>query len=205
MYSYGSPHTAAQKQEDQHERTFSSYVRIQVVVLKTYLGRWTIGRSGERGSGISVLPARYDDDDIYIYIYNSISPLSLFSLLSLSSNWADNIVSLDSSFLPVSVSVSLSLFTARSPPSFFCIYCSSLWESFLDCIWCPHSADVCKLTLIGSLFYAHVKESIFAGSYFSSNAQHASSILFSLWDGGGLVIVQLLVCGMLLPGFGVWK
>ena len=63
MYSYGSPHTAAQKQDDQQERTFSSYVRIQVVVLKTYLGRWTIGRSGERGSGISVLPARYDDDD----------------------------------------------------------------------------------------------------------------------------------------------
>ena len=65
MYSYGSPHTAAQKQDDQHERTFSSYVRIQVVVLKTYLGRWTIGRSGERGSGISVLPARYDDDGFY--------------------------------------------------------------------------------------------------------------------------------------------
>ena len=54
---------AAQKQGDQLERTFSSYVRIQDVVLKTYLGRWTIGRSGERGSGISVLPARYDDDD----------------------------------------------------------------------------------------------------------------------------------------------
>ena len=36
MYSYGSPHTAAQKQDDQHERTFSSYVRIQVVVLKTW-------------------------------------------------------------------------------------------------------------------------------------------------------------------------
>ena len=69
MYSYGSPHMAAQKQDDQLERTFSSYVRIQDVVLKTYLGRWTIGRSGERGSGISVLPARYDDDDIYIYIY----------------------------------------------------------------------------------------------------------------------------------------
>ena len=56
---------AAQKQDDQLERTFSSYVRIQAVVLKTYLGRWTIGRSGERGSGISVLPARYDDDDIH--------------------------------------------------------------------------------------------------------------------------------------------
>ena len=54
---------AAQKQDDQLERTFSSYVRIQDVVLKTYLGRLTIGRSGERGSGISVLPARYDDDD----------------------------------------------------------------------------------------------------------------------------------------------
>ena len=63
MYSYGSPHMAAQKQDDQLERTFSSYVRIQAVVLKTYLGRWTIGRSGERGSGISVPPARYDDDD----------------------------------------------------------------------------------------------------------------------------------------------
>ena len=63
MYSYGSPHMAAQKQDDQHERIFSSYARIQVVVLKTCLGRWTIGRSGERGSEISVLPARYDDDD----------------------------------------------------------------------------------------------------------------------------------------------
>ena len=69
MYSYGSPHMAAQKQDNQLERTFSSYVRIQDVVLKTYLGRWTIGRSGERGSWISVLPARYDDDDDDIYIY----------------------------------------------------------------------------------------------------------------------------------------
>ena len=66
MYSYGSPHMAAQKQDDQHEHTFSSYVRIRDVVRKTYLGRWTIGRSGERGSGISVLPARYDDDDANI-------------------------------------------------------------------------------------------------------------------------------------------
>ena len=63
MYSYWPPHTAVQKQDDQHEHTFSSYVRIRDVVLKTYLGRWTIGRSGERGSGISELPARYDDDD----------------------------------------------------------------------------------------------------------------------------------------------
>ena len=54
---------AVQKQDDQHEHTFSSYLRIRDAVLKTYLGRWTIGRSGERGSGIYVLPARYDDDD----------------------------------------------------------------------------------------------------------------------------------------------
>ena len=68
MYSYGPPHMAVQKQDDQHEHTFSSYVRIRDVVLKTYLGRWMIGRSGERGSRISVLPARYDDDDYLMAI-----------------------------------------------------------------------------------------------------------------------------------------
>ena len=35
--------------------------RIRDVVQKTSLRRWTIGKSGERGSGISVLPARHDD------------------------------------------------------------------------------------------------------------------------------------------------
>ena len=59
------PHMAGQKQDDQHEHTFSSYVRIRDVVLKTYLGRWTIGRNGEIGSGISVLPAWHDDDYYY--------------------------------------------------------------------------------------------------------------------------------------------
>ena len=75
MYSCGPPHMAVQKQDNQHEHTFSSYVRIQDVVLKTCLGRWTIRGSGERGSGISVLPAWHDDDDdddifnaIYVYI-----------------------------------------------------------------------------------------------------------------------------------------
>ena len=33
------------------------------VVQKICRRRWTIGKSGERGSGISVLPARHDDDD----------------------------------------------------------------------------------------------------------------------------------------------
>ena len=51
------------KQDDQHEHTFSSNVRIRGVALKTCQRRWTIGRSSGRGSGISVLVARPDDDD----------------------------------------------------------------------------------------------------------------------------------------------
>ena len=57
------PHMAEQKQDDQLEHTYSSYVRIGDVVLKTCQRRWTIGRSSERGPGISVLAARHDDDD----------------------------------------------------------------------------------------------------------------------------------------------
>ena len=65
MYSYGLPHMAGQKQDDQHKHTFSSYVRIWDVALKTCQRRWMIGRSGERGSWISVLAARHDDDGFY--------------------------------------------------------------------------------------------------------------------------------------------
>ena len=52
-------------QDDQHEHTFSNYVRIQDVVQNDR-------EKCERGSGISVLPALHDDDDddIYMYIYN---------------------------------------------------------------------------------------------------------------------------------------
>ena len=82
MYSYGPPHMAVQKQDDQHEHTFSSFVRIRDVVLKTCLGRWTIGRSGVRGSGISVLPTRHDDDDdegYLIELYQALNqPLESF-------------------------------------------------------------------------------------------------------------------------------
>ena len=46
------------------ELTYSNYVRTQDVTLKTCRRRWMIGRSGERGSGISVLAARHDDDDV---------------------------------------------------------------------------------------------------------------------------------------------
>ena len=65
MYSYGPQYMAGQKQDDQLEHTFSSYVRIRDVTLKTFQRRWTIGRSDERASGISVLAAWHDDDDDY--------------------------------------------------------------------------------------------------------------------------------------------
>ena len=58
-----TPHMAEQNQDDQLEHTYSSYVRIRGVALKTYQRRWTIERSGERGSGISLLAARDDDDN----------------------------------------------------------------------------------------------------------------------------------------------
>ena len=58
-----TPRHGRAKADDRHEHTFSNYVRIRDVVQKTCLRRWTIGKSGERGSGISVLPARHDDDD----------------------------------------------------------------------------------------------------------------------------------------------
>ena len=63
MYSYGPPHMAKQKQDDQLKHTYSSYVGIRDVALKTCQERWMIGRSGERGSGISVLTAWHDDEE----------------------------------------------------------------------------------------------------------------------------------------------
>ena len=68
----GPLHMDKQKQDNHLEHTYSSYVRIWDVALKTCQRRWTIGRSGERESGISMLAARHDDDDdddCYYYIY----------------------------------------------------------------------------------------------------------------------------------------
>ena len=53
MYPCGPQHMDVQKQDDQHELTYSNNVRTQDVTLKTCRRRWMIGRSGERGSGIS--------------------------------------------------------------------------------------------------------------------------------------------------------
>ena len=39
MYSYGPPHTAGPKQDDQLEHKYSSYVRIRDVALRAYQRR----------------------------------------------------------------------------------------------------------------------------------------------------------------------
>ena len=65
MYSYGPLHMAKQNQDDLLEPTYRSSVRIRDVALRTCQKRWTIWRSDERGSGISALAARHDDDDDY--------------------------------------------------------------------------------------------------------------------------------------------
>ena len=63
-------HMDEQRQDDQLKPTYSSSVRIQCLALKTCRKRWTIGRGGERGSGISVLMTRHDDDDDY-YLFQA--------------------------------------------------------------------------------------------------------------------------------------
>ena len=62
MYSCGPIHMDEERQDDQLDPTYSSSVSIRDVALKTCQKQWTIGRSGERGSGIPVLMAQRDDD-----------------------------------------------------------------------------------------------------------------------------------------------
>ena len=88
----GPPHMAEQNQDDQLEPTYSSSVKLRDVTLRTSQKRWMIGRSGERGSGISMLAARHDgDDDTYIkskHIYIVIHRQTV-SLHHSSSVWLD--------------------------------------------------------------------------------------------------------------------
>ena len=78
MCSCGPPHMANQKQDDQLEHSYSSYVMIRDVTPKTCRRRGMIGRRGERGSGISVLAARHDDDDDSFHEFNIESTNSFF-------------------------------------------------------------------------------------------------------------------------------
>ena len=52
-----------QRQDEQLEPAYSSSVPIRDVALKTCRKQWTIEKGAEKGSGVSVLRARHDDDD----------------------------------------------------------------------------------------------------------------------------------------------
>ena len=84
MYSCGPPLMDVQEWDDQHELTYSSYVRTRVVILKTCRRRWMIGRNGERRSGISAQAARHDDDVHSCIGKYSFSFNPFFSTLSIS-------------------------------------------------------------------------------------------------------------------------
>ncbi len=62
IYSRGLLHMDDQRQDDQLESIYNSSVPIQDVAWKTSRERWTIEKSGGRGSGRSVLAARHDND-----------------------------------------------------------------------------------------------------------------------------------------------
>ena len=63
MYSCGPLHMDEQRQDVQLEPSYSSSVPIRDVALRICRKQWTIGRSGERPSEISVLIAWHEDDD----------------------------------------------------------------------------------------------------------------------------------------------
>ena len=84
MYSYGPPHMAGQKQDDQLEHTSISYVRIRDVVLKTCQRRWTIGRSGGEGRGYPWL--WHDMMMMMMMIYNSVCHMWVFAGFSCHGN-----------------------------------------------------------------------------------------------------------------------
>ena len=69
-YSCGLLHMDEQRQDNQLEPTYSSSGPIQDVALKTCWKQLTIEKSGEKGSGISVLMTRHDDDDDDTQLYN---------------------------------------------------------------------------------------------------------------------------------------
>ena len=63
MYSCAPLRRDEQKQDVQLEHKYSNSVPILDVARKTCQKQWSIGRGGERGSEMSVLTARHDDDD----------------------------------------------------------------------------------------------------------------------------------------------
>ena len=73
---------ADQKQGGQLEHTYSISVRIRDVALRNCQKRWTIARSCERGSRISALAVRYDDDEVHFWRNQHSKPLTALIDLS---------------------------------------------------------------------------------------------------------------------------
>ena len=70
-----------QRQNDQLEPIYNCSMPIQDVALKTSREQRMIETGGERGSGISVLAARHDDDDdndMYTHIQKYLAILKIF-------------------------------------------------------------------------------------------------------------------------------
>ena len=81
MYSSGPLQMDEQRQNVQLEPTYSNSVLILDVALKTCQKQWTIGTGGERGSEISMLIVRHDnDDDIYMRVSLKVHRLDKWSL-----------------------------------------------------------------------------------------------------------------------------
>ena len=116
------------------------------VALKICQRQWTIGRSGERGSGISVQAARHDHDD-GLYAINQTKPKHIYSIYMYKEDLAFIILSCHQHGYPWP--------SLPIPP-----YCSSLLTGPQGYILYPHKAVVCRFKLVSLLLLGHVRESI---------------------------------------------
>ena len=97
MDSCGPLHMDEQRQGDQLEHTYSSSVPIRDVAPRIYRKQWTIEMCGERGSGISVLIERREDDrgafnkfpDFFVQAFTIVVDYWKFSMLLLYILWDD--------------------------------------------------------------------------------------------------------------------
>ena len=63
MYSCGPLHMDEQWKDVQLETTYGNSMPIRDIALRTCWKQWTIGKCRERGSEISILIGRHDEDD----------------------------------------------------------------------------------------------------------------------------------------------
>ena len=157
MYSNGLPHMAEQKVDCQLEHTYSSSVRIRDVALRTCQRRWTIGWSGERGSGISVL-ATWHDDDIYIfgsYIYIFTNPSARAGYDTRSICFKRSLTGLNSEF---SFSLTSCLTKAQEPSLSY--YLPIAIGRIIGFIPFPKELVLCEMQSVSSRIWTRVAVSI---------------------------------------------